>query len=97
VGQIERLPSLAVELVQLRVDVIVAGATPGARAASQATRTIPIVAPSMGDPVGDGLVASLARPGGNLTGSTFLGPELVTKRVESLRGTSDELINETAT
>jgi putative tryptophan/tyrosine transport system substrate-binding protein len=84
-NQIGRLSSLAAELVQLKVDVIVAGATPGARAASRATTTIPIVAPAMGDPVGDGLVASLARPGGNITGSTFLGPELVPKRLELLK------------
>jgi putative ABC transport system substrate-binding protein len=86
-GQIELLPSLAIELVQLNVDVLIAGATPGARAASQATKTIPIVAAAMGDPVSDGLVASLARPGGNVTGSTFLGPELVPKRIEQLRET----------
>jgi putative tryptophan/tyrosine transport system substrate-binding protein len=86
-GQVELLPSLATELVQLNVDVLVAGATPGARAASQATKTIPIIAPAMGDPVADGLVASLARPGGNITGSTFLGPELVPKRMELLRET----------
>jgi putative ABC transport system substrate-binding protein len=84
-NRLGQLPSLAVELVQLKVDVIVAGATPGARAASRATTTIPIVAPAMGDPVGDGLVASLARPGGNITGSTFLGPELVPKRLELLK------------
>jgi putative ABC transport system substrate-binding protein len=58
-GQVELLPSLAAELVQLNVDVLVAGATPGARAALQATKTIPIIAPAMGDPVADGLVASL--------------------------------------
>jgi putative tryptophan/tyrosine transport system substrate-binding protein len=84
-GQVELLPNLAMELVQLKVDVLIAGATPGARAASHATKTIPIVAPAMGDPVADGLVASLARPGGNITGSTFLGPELVPKRIELLR------------
>jgi ABC-type uncharacterized transport system substrate-binding protein len=84
-GDIEQLPGLARELVELKVDVILAGATPGAHAASKATTTIPIVAPSMGDPVSDGLVASLARPGGNITGSTFLGPELVPKRFELLR------------
>jgi putative ABC transport system substrate-binding protein len=86
-GKVELLPSLATELVQLNVDVLIAGATPGARAASQATKTTPIVAPAMGDPVADGLVASLARPGGNVTGSTFLGPELVPKRIELLRET----------
>jgi putative ABC transport system substrate-binding protein len=84
-GQVELLPNLAMELVQLKVDVLIAGATPGARAASRATKTIPIVAPAMGDPVADGLVASLARPGGNITGSTFLGPELVPKRIELMR------------
>ncbi len=84
-GKIERLPGLAIELARLKLDLIVAGATPGARAAKQATTTIPIVAPSMGDPVRDGLVATLARPGANLTGSTFLGPELVPKRLELLK------------
>jgi putative ABC transport system substrate-binding protein len=84
-GKIERLPGLASELARLKVDLIVAGATPGARAARQATTTIPIIAPNMGDPVRDGLVASLARPGANLTGSTFLGPELVPKRLGLLK------------
>jgi putative ABC transport system substrate-binding protein len=73
------------ELARLKVDLIVAGATPGARAAQQATSTIPIVAVAMGDPVGDGLVASLARPGGNLTGTSFLGPKLLPKHLELLR------------
>ena len=73
------------ELARLKVDLIVAGATPAARAAQQATTTIPIVASAMGDPVGDGLVASLARPGGNITGTTFLGPQLVPKRLELLK------------
>jgi putative tryptophan/tyrosine transport system substrate-binding protein len=89
-GQVELLPSLATELVQLNVDVLIAGATPGARAASQATKAIPIIAPAMDDPVADGLVASLARPGGNITGSTFLGPGLVPKRIELLRETLPE-------
>jgi len=84
-GKIERLPGLATELVRLKVDLIVAVATPAARAAQRATTTIPIVAIAMGDPVRDGLVASLARPGANLTGSTFLGPELVPKRLELLK------------
>ena len=84
-GKIERLPGLANELARLKVDVIVAVATPGARAAQQATTTIPIVAVAMGDPVRDGFVASLARPGTNITGSTFLGPELVPKRLELLK------------
>ena len=84
-GRVERLAALAAELARLKVDVIVAVATPGGRAAQQATTTIPIVVVAMGDPVGDGLVASLARPGGNVTGSTFLGPELVPKRLELFR------------
>jgi putative ABC transport system substrate-binding protein len=84
-GKIERLPDLAIELARLKVDLIVAGSTPQARAAQQATKTIPIVAGAMGDPVGDGLVASLSRPGGNITGLTFLGPELVPKRLDLLK------------
>jgi ABC-type uncharacterized transport system substrate-binding protein len=66
-----------------QVDILFA--TPGARALQQATTTIPIVVPVMGDPVRDGLVASLARPGGNITGLTFLGPELVPKRLALLK------------
>ena len=84
-GKIERFPELATELVRLNVDLIVASNTPAARAAREATVSIPIVVPVMGDPVGDGLVASLARPGGNITGMTFLGPELATKRLELLK------------
>jgi ABC-type uncharacterized transport system substrate-binding protein len=84
-GRIERFPDLARELLGLKVDLIVAGATPTARGARQATATVPIVAFAMGDPVGDGLVASLARPGGNVTGLTFLGPQLVPKRLELLK------------
>ena len=83
--KLDRLPALAAELVALKVDVIVAGATPAARAAKQATSTIPIVALSMGDPVNDELVASLGSPGGNVTGTTFLGPELVAKRFGLLK------------
>ncbi len=84
-GEIERFPALASELVRLKVDVILAPNTPGARAVQQATAMIPIVVPVMGDPVRDGLVASLARPGGNITGLTFLGPELVPKRLALLK------------
>jgi putative ABC transport system substrate-binding protein len=84
-GRIERLPDLARELVDLKVDLIYAGATPAGRAAQQATSTIPIVVSAMGDPVGDRLVVSLARPGGNVTGTTFLGPELVPKRLALLK------------
>jgi ABC-type uncharacterized transport system substrate-binding protein len=84
-GAIERFPELAKELVRLNLDLIVASNTPAARAAKAATTTIPIVVPVMGDPVADGLVISLARPGGNVTGMTFLGPELATKRLELLK------------
>jgi putative tryptophan/tyrosine transport system substrate-binding protein len=84
-GKIERLLGLATELKRLKVDLIMAVATPAARAAQQATTAIPIVATAMGDPVRDGLVASLAKPGGNVTGTTFLGPELVPKRLELLK------------
>ncbi len=84
-GKVERFPDLAAELVRLKVDLIFAGNTPAARAAKQATSTIPIVVPVMADPVRDGLIASLARPGGNITGSTFLAPELVPKRLQLLK------------
>jgi putative ABC transport system substrate-binding protein len=84
-GKVERFAALARELVQLKVDVIVASNSLAGRAAKQATSTIPIVVPVMGDPVGDGLVASLARPGGNVTGLTFLGPELLPKRLALLK------------
>jgi putative ABC transport system substrate-binding protein len=84
-GKLDRLPDLAAELARLKPDLIFAGATPAALALQQATTTIPIVAPSMADPVADGLVASLARPGGNITGNTFLGPELVSKRLGLLK------------
>ena len=83
-GKMERLPDLAAELVRLKVDVIVAGGGQAIRAAKKATTTIPIVFPSVGDPVASGLVASLARPGGNITGLTLLEPELSGKRLELL-------------
>ena len=83
-GQDDRLPNLATELVHLEPDVIVTSGTPGALAAMQATSTIPIVMASSADPVNAGLVASLARPGGNVTGFTILGPELEGKRLELL-------------
>ena len=84
-GQIERFPARARELVDLKLDVIVATNSLAARAVQQATSTIPIVVPVMGDPVGDGLVTSLARPGRNITGLTFLGPALVPKRLGLLK------------
>src|SRR5712692_5969368 len=84
-GKYERLPALAAELVALKVDVIVVTNTPAALAAKQATRTIPIVLAWVGDAVGSGLVTSLARPGSNVTGLSFLAPELVGKRLELLK------------
>jgi putative tryptophan/tyrosine transport system substrate-binding protein len=83
-GKSERLPALAAELVALKVDVIVAPGTLAALAAKQATKSIPIVFPAAGDPVTDGLVTSLARPGGNVTGLSNLTPELVGKCLEQL-------------
>src|SRR5262245_50295229 len=81
----DRLPELASDLVRLKVDLIVATDTPSSLAAKSATITIPIVMTSVGDPVGAGLVASLARPGGNVTGLSNLGPELNGKRLEVLK------------
>jgi putative ABC transport system substrate-binding protein len=83
-GKFERLPALAADLVALKVDVIVTSETPAALAAKQATTTIPIVFSFAVDPVTSGLVASLARPGGNVTGLATLLPELVGKRLEQL-------------
>jgi putative ABC transport system substrate-binding protein len=85
-ADLDGLPSAANDLVRLNVDVIVSGGgTPAALAAKRATTTIPIVARAMADPVADGLVANLARPGGNVTGNTFLAPELGPKRLQLLR------------
>ncbi len=81
----ERLPELAADLVRLKVDLIVVAGTASALAAKKATTTIPIVMTNVGDPVGAGLVASLARPGGNVTGLSGLSPELNTKRLEILK------------
>jgi len=83
-GRDDRLPSLAAELVRLDPVVIVTTGTPGTLAAMQATKTIPIVMASSADPVRSGIVASLAQPGGNVTGFTILGPELEGKRMELL-------------
>jgi putative ABC transport system substrate-binding protein len=83
-GKYDRRPALAAELVALKVDVIVVGGTSDALAAKQATKTIPIVFANGGDPVASGLVTSLARPGGNVTGLTVLAPELVGKCLELL-------------
>jgi putative ABC transport system substrate-binding protein len=81
----ERLPELAVDLVRLKVDLIVVTSAEPALAAKKATTTIPIVMVTPGDPVGLGLVTSLARPGGNVTGNASLSPELITKRLEILK------------
>ena len=85
-GRVERFPSLAAELVSLKPDLIVAVTGPAARAAKQLTSTIPIVMVYVSDPLGYGLVASLARPGGNITGLMFVvGPEIVGKQLELLK------------
>jgi putative tryptophan/tyrosine transport system substrate-binding protein len=84
-GKRERLPDLAAELVRLKVDVIVAFSPAAILAAKKASPTIPIVFASIGDPVGDGLVSSLARPGGNITGLSAMSPDLDGKRLELLK------------
>jgi len=84
-GEYGRLPDLAAELVNLKVDVIVTYAPPAIQAAKQATATIPIVMAGIIDPVATGFVASLARPGGNITGLSLMAPELVGKQVEILK------------
>ena len=83
--ELDRLPGLAAELVTLKVDIIYATVTPAAQAAKNATQTIPIVFGASSDPVDYGLVASLARPGGNITGLSNIAPELSGKRLELLR------------
>jgi putative ABC transport system substrate-binding protein len=83
--RVERLPELAAELVALNVDAIVTGGTPAAKALKSATRTIPIIMAIIGDPVAAGLVASLARPGGNATGFSIVAPELSGKRLQLLK------------
>ena len=84
-GRLGRLPALAAELVRLKVNLIVTHGTPSARAAKQATRTIPIVMASSGDPVQSGLVASLSRPGGNVTGLSQQETEIGVKRLEFMK------------
>ena len=84
-GQVERFPALAAEIVRLNVDLIFAVGTAGALAAKQATGVIPIVMAYVGDPVEQGLVASLARPGGNATGLSLVSSELAGKRIELLQ------------
>jgi putative ABC transport system substrate-binding protein len=84
-GKYDQFPALLDDLIRLKVDVIVTHTTPGALAAKQATTTIPIVVAVVGDALGSGLVSSLARPGGNVTGLTFFSPELNAKRLELLK------------
>jgi putative ABC transport system substrate-binding protein len=84
-GKSDRLPNLAADLVSLKIDVIVAPGTGPVSAAKRATTTIPIVMVNAADPVGDGFVTSLARPGGNITGLTNIAPELSGKRLELLK------------
>jgi putative tryptophan/tyrosine transport system substrate-binding protein len=84
-GKLDRVPALAAELVRLKVDVIVTIGSSVSRSAKEATSTIPIVMAQVNDPVGDGLVASLARPEGNITGLSTLAPELSGKRLELLK------------
>ena len=84
-GKLERMPELANELVRLNVDVIVAVSSPSVVAAKAATKTIPIVMPLSSDPVGDGLVQNLARPGGNITGLSLMNADIGAKRLQMLK------------
>jgi putative ABC transport system substrate-binding protein len=84
-GKYDRLPELAAELVRLKVDLIVADGTAGVHAAQRTTSTIPIVMTSAGDPIRTGLVASLAKPGGNITGLSIFGPDIAGKQLELLK------------
>lgn len=86
-GKLDRLPKLAVELVSLKPNLVVTQGTPGTLAMTKATSTIPIVVGGAGDLVGAGLVATLARPGGNVTGSTNVDPEISAKRLQLLKTT----------
>jgi putative ABC transport system substrate-binding protein len=90
-GRMERLPGLAADLVRLKVDIIVTGGRPSTRAAKQATSTIPIVMAAAGNPVGNRFVASLARPGGNITGLTTMRGDLTGKRLELLKETASKI------
>jgi putative ABC transport system substrate-binding protein len=90
-GKSERLPDMAAELVQLKVDVIVAVASPAIGAAQKATTTIPIVMATTGDPVGSGFVKSLARPGGNITGLSNMGGDIGPKQFDLLRSVVPKL------
>jgi putative tryptophan/tyrosine transport system substrate-binding protein len=90
-GKLDRLPQLAAELVRAKVDVIVTRSTGSIRAAMKASRTIPIVFPSAGAPVEDGLIASLGKPGGNVTGLTQLSAELDGKKLEILKQSAPKI------
>src|SRR5690242_13461081 len=90
-GRSERLPELAIELVRLKVDVIVTQSAPAIRAVQQATKVIPIIMANVGDPIAQGFVATLAHPGGNITGFTNLSPDLGTKRLEILKEVSPKI------
>ena len=90
-GDHNRFPELAQECLRRKADVIAVTTTPGGHAAKQATQTVPIVMLSLGDPVGTGLVASLARPEGNLTGATMMTSDLAAKRLEMLKQTVPEI------
>ena len=90
-GNYDRLPALFTDLIHFKVDVIVPHGTPGVLAAKKATNTIPIVMAVVGDALGSGIVSSLARPEGNVTGSTYFNPELAVKRLELLKETMPNL------
>ena len=90
-GRLDQMADLAAELVRLKVDVIVTQGTPAALAAKKATKTIPIIVSGGTDPVATGLVSSLARPGGNITGVTIMNEELAGKRLELLKETSPKI------
>jgi len=91
-GKTERFPDLAAELVRLKVDIIVTASTPSVQAAKKVSGTIPIVFTAINDPIGTGLVASFARPGGNVTGTTNLSQELDGKRLELLKETFTKVV-----
>jgi putative ABC transport system substrate-binding protein len=91
-GKLERLSGLVAEVVRSKVDVIVSSATPAIRVAKEQTTTIPIIMAGVTDPVGNGFVASLARPGGNITGLTHVAPDLTGKRLELLKEVFPELL-----
>ena len=91
-NRLEQLPEMAADLVRLKVDVIVASGTLAPLAAKRATSTIPIVMAAAGDPLGSGLVATLARPGGNVTGMSLMAPDLGGKRLELLKELRPRLV-----